>query len=172
MKYPSAFIVLAGAAMVGVAAAQGPASNDPVRELLVEVRALRVSLERAMQTGPRIQLFTTRVQMQEQRILDATRRLTSVRSAIRGVDEELHSISNSMQDLESHLRRVTDPNERQAIEDQVQNFKSRAQISTSQRQEMSNEETLLAQQLAEEEGRWREINDRLEQLERSLAGNR
>jgi predicted nucleic acid-binding Zn-ribbon protein len=169
MKYPSAFIVLVAVAMVAVVAAQGPASNDPMRELLLEVRALRVSLERAMQTGPRIQLFAARVQMQEQRILDVTRRLTSARSAIRGIDEELQGISHSMQELESHVRRVTDADERQAIDDRIQNFKSRVQISTSQRQELMNEEGMLAQQLAQEEARWQAINDRLEELERSLA---
>ena len=50
-----------------------PAQNDVLAELLVEVRGLRLAMERAATVGARIQLLVARVQLQEQRIAEVAR---------------------------------------------------------------------------------------------------
>ena len=63
-------VLLLGLTLIPVTAhAQAPVV-DPIRELLTEVRALRIAMERSATVGARIQLLVARVQLQEQRIAE------------------------------------------------------------------------------------------------------
>src|SRR5262245_58939243 len=78
-------ILVAAAAFGGslVARAQ-PASPqaDVLGALLTEVRGLRSAMEALASAGPRVQLLLGRVQLQEQRILNQTRRLDTVTASL------------------------------------------------------------------------------------------
>ena len=81
------WLVICGALLApGVALAQAPAP-DLVRELLTEVRALRIAMERAATTGARIQLLVARVQLQEQRIAELSRRAAAVREELSKIEQ-------------------------------------------------------------------------------------
>jgi chromosome segregation ATPase len=152
-----------------VLAAQTPGNSDTMRELLAEVRGLRLALERAATSGPRIQVLMARVQVQEQRMLNLTNRLTAVRGEIASIDQQLPSITMTMRQLEQQIKRVSEPNEREALEEQVAGLRMQNETSLARRQELASEDALLAQQLGDEQTRANELQDRLDQLERSLA---
>ena len=145
--------------------------DDPIRELLSEVRLLRQALERAATTGTRIQLLVARVQLQEQRISDLSRRLDGVRSELRDIDRGLAPMSEQLASFEEAASGSDDPQERKAAEQQVGMMKAQVTGMERRRQELTTDEAFLAQQLATEQNRWVEFNERLEQLERSLAKN-
>ena len=172
MGNPAVIALVACVAGTAALVAQAPAGIDPIRELLVEVRALRVTLERATTTGTRIQVLMARVQVQEQRIQDATRRITAVRSSLASLDQELVTMTNQMRQFEQHLRRESDPNDREVTEEEIGSLKARIETATARRQELAADEVLIAQQLADAQGRWTDFNERLDQLERSLGQNR
>jgi hypothetical protein len=80
-------IAAALGAMTTVLAAQAvrpPQTDDTTRALLVEVRGLRIAMERLAMTGPRAQLAFGRLQIQEQRITNLTSQLETLKDRMRG----------------------------------------------------------------------------------------
>jgi chromosome segregation ATPase len=143
-------------------------TDDPIRELLTEVKLLRQALERASTVGTRIQLLVARVQLQEQRIGDLSRRLDGVRSELRDVERELNVMSPQVTAMQEAAQ-AEDPNDRRAAEQAAATLNSQLEALERRRQELTGEEGLLSQQIAAEQGRWIEFNNRLEELEKALA---
>src|SRR6185369_17626856 len=85
-----AAVVLMSAGRAGAQTAAPAASGDPaIQALLAEVRALRVAMEQMASAGPRIQLFTARLQLQENRVNNMIRRLDTVRDSLASAQREL-----------------------------------------------------------------------------------
>jgi hypothetical protein len=80
--------VLAFVGMTTIAIAQNRAepSQDVLAQILTEIRAVRVATEQIAATSPRIQVVLGRLQLQEQRLAAANRRLEDVRDRIRAAD--------------------------------------------------------------------------------------
>ena len=51
----------------------------------------------------------------------------------------------------------------------IRNLKTELTLATLEVQRLQNEEATLSQEISGEQGRWAEINQRLEELERSLG---
>jgi uncharacterized coiled-coil protein SlyX len=143
-------------------------TDEPIRELLSEVKLLRQALERAATVGTRIQLLVARVQLQEQRIADLSRRLTEVRGELRNVEREATALVPQVAAMQEATQ-AEDMRERQAAEQAAAMLNSQVEALERRRVELTGEEGLLAQQIAAEQGRWTDFNSRLEDLERSLA---
>lgn len=158
-----AVLVAMLAAPSTVFAQSPPAAPDVLKELLVEVRALRVAMERAATVGARIQLLVARVQMQEQRIAELSRRATAVREELGGIDATIAQFNGMIKQFEGSGAGL--PQFAGMVEMQKQ------QIATQEkrRQELLNEEALLNQQIAADQGRWSDVNNQLDELERSLT---
>src|SRR5262245_10383882 len=118
----AAAVVLA-AAGVRAQAAQSPAPGDPtIQALLVEVRALRVAMEQMASAGPRIQLFTARLQLQETRVNNMIRRLDGVRDQLLSLREDLATADQSQKAMEERLASTTladNSQERLALTEQL-----------------------------------------------------
>jgi DNA repair ATPase RecN len=74
--------------MTTIAIAQNRAepSQDVLAQILTEIRAVRVATEQIAATTPRIHVVLGRLQLQEQRLAAANRRLEDVRDRIRAAD--------------------------------------------------------------------------------------
>ena len=48
-------------------------------------------------------------------------------------------------------------------------MKAQSVLPQKRRQDLLNEEALLSQQMAADQGRWSDVNNQLDELERSLA---
>ncbi len=141
--------------------------DDPIRELLSEVKLLRQALERASTIGTRIQLLVARVQLQEQRIGDLSRRLDNVRAELRDVDREVTTVTPQVE-MMTEAAQTDDPEERKAAEQAASMVRSQLDALERRRAELAGEEGLLSQQIAAEQNRWTDFNSRLDELERSL----
>lgn len=151
------------------ASAQSAPPGDPLRELLTEVRALRMAVERAATVGTRLQVLVARVQLQEQRISDLSTRLAGVRSELRNIETGTGPMAAQLERFEEAIAETRDPEERRAAEQQVAMIKAQVDALERRRQELMADEAFLSQQLSMEQGRWTDFNDRLEQLERDLT---
>ncbi len=161
-------IVLLGGLLIPVTLeAQAPVA-DPIRELLTEVRALRLAMERSATVGARIQLLVAGVQMQEQRIAELTRRAATLRDDIAKVDTEIARTAGEAKRMEGMLERVP-AEDREGFGRQIENMKAQSALPQKRRQDLLNEEALLSQQMAADQGRWSDVNNQLDELERSLA---
>ena len=145
-----------------IVARQASAQPDVLSSLLVEVRALRAAMEQP--PAPRVQLSMGRLQLQEQRINTLVRRMDEMRDRRTAVELELASKQREIADLEESLRREGMPPEARA-----KGLRTEASQILQRLQGLQSEEAALGQEIAAEQGRWSEINQRLEELDRALS---
>lgn len=147
-----------------IVARQASAQPDVLSALLVEVRGLRAAMEQLASTGPRVQLSMGRLQLQEQRINTLVRRMDEMRDRRTAVELELSSKQREIADVEESLRR-----EGMQPEAHVKGLRTEASQILQRLQGLQSEEAALVQEIAAEQGRWSEINQRLEELDRALS---
>jgi DNA repair exonuclease SbcCD ATPase subunit len=147
-----------------------PATNDEVLPaLLAEVKGLRAAMEQIASAGPRVQLFVGRLQLQEARINAMARRLDTVRdslAAAQGHYEETRQGLRNLQSAISENRQGLPP--REELEQMLANRRSEVSAAKTPVDRLTAEEAQLGQDLTVEQGRWTEINQRLDELERAL----
>ena len=166
------------AILVSAAALGGPrnseaqvasSSPDVLSALLVEVRGLRSAMEQMASAGPRVQLALGRLQLQEQRVNTLARRLEDARTSLAQVKSGLEDLTLRMNENERLSRESSDPEVRQAAEAELRQLKTAVARGTRDLQRLQGEEATLSQDISVEQGRWSELNERLEELERELT---
>jgi hypothetical protein len=164
-------LIAVGLLVFGAVAASGQSQRQPATldDLLGEVHALRAELRQTSRANTQMQLLTVRLQLQEQR---------------------LAVLSNQRNDLGTRLAAET--RQRMDAERQVQGFEEsktrnesvgipRAELEAAEKmtkllyaqrrdaeQLLRAQESELAAQIAAEQNRWQDFNNRLDELERSL----
>jgi DNA repair exonuclease SbcCD ATPase subunit len=166
--------VLGSAALLGGPVdgrAQATATPPEVlAALLVEVRGLRAAMEQMASAGPRVQLALGRLQLQEQRINTLVRRLEEIRVTVAHARKEHDALAEQMVHSERVSREAAEPEVRRDAEEQAKAIKTFLARANLEVQRLQNDEASLAQDISAEQGRWTELNQRLEALERSLGG--
>jgi chromosome segregation ATPase len=155
-------------AVAPAAEGRSGASDDVLPALLAEVKGLRAAMEQMASAGPRVQLSVSRLQLQEGRIAAMVRRLDTVRDTLTTARRDLDRAKGAMKMLESGEPHPGGP-PAEEVGSIVAGLK--LEISTAQTNvdRLSAEETQLTQDVTTEQARWVEINQRLDELERSLA---
>jgi chromosome segregation ATPase len=147
-----------------------PAKNDEVLPaLLAEVKGLRAAMEQMASAGPRVQLFVGRLQLQEARITSMARRLDTVRDSLAGAQAHYENTRQRFKELQSAMaenREGLPP--RAELESLLANLRSEVSAAKTAVDRLTAEEAQLVQDLTVEQGRWTEINQRLDELERAL----
>jgi hypothetical protein len=178
---------LAGVA-IGVVLARGvsaqaaaPQERDILPALLTEVRGLRVAMEQMAAAGPRVQLAFGRLQLQEQRVNNGLRRLEAVRASLANAQREETEWRRRISSFEEETRSTVIATGAAARlqqevqiqrEQELQMMKQRHPLLVAEVQRLQVEESGIAQEIATEQMRWTDINQKLEELERSLSGGR
>jgi chromosome segregation ATPase len=158
-----------GPAMLAQNVKQEP---DVLGALLVEVRGLRQAMEQMASAGPRVQLALGRLQLQEQRVNTMLRRLETVREQLGGAERALAQHQKQVADIEEHLKTKTpdaNPERDAMVRFELKEMQRRGILATAEVQRFQTEVATLEQQIANEQGRWSEINRALEDLERALG---
>jgi peptidoglycan hydrolase CwlO-like protein len=168
-------VVGVAAAGLGVqtrAAAQATRAADPdvLPALLIEVRGLRAAMEQMASAGPQVQLALGRLQLQEQRVNNLLRRMESVQNDLSAALQESDRAMQEFTRLENALKFAgLPPDERQQLESMLPQIKANHGRALATVQRLQAEESGVTQELATEQGRWTEINQRMEELERALT---
>jgi len=166
------------AILVSAAALGGPrnteaqvasTSPDVLSALLVEVRGLRSAMEQMASAGPRVQLALGRLQLQEQRVNTLLRRLEDARTSVTQARTGLEDLTLRLNENERLSRESSDPEIRQAAEAELKQVKTAVARGTLHLQRLQGEEATLSQDISAEQGRWSELNQRLEELEQALT---
>jgi len=171
-----AALAVTGAAWTGRVAAQAPqAGPDVLPALLEEVRGLRAAMEQMASAGPRIQLFTSRLQLQETRISNMLRRLDTVRDNLAEAQKSYGRTQDQQRMFESAMAEHRNSGTAEAREELKQaefmmgEVKREAASAKATLDRLTAEEAQLMQDINVEQARWTDINARLDELERSLA---
>ncbi len=168
--FTAAVIVACAGALGRVSgAAQTPSrSDDLLPALLTEVKGLRAAMEQMASAGPRVQLFVSRLQLQEGRIAGMVRRLDTVRDNLAGARQHLDRLKGELKMFESE-RQPLGQHEAEEIATMVPRMKKEVAAAQANVDRLVAEEAQLTQEVAAEQARWVEINQRLDELERALA---
>ena len=165
--------VAATLTVVLVHAGQAPVatkSDDVLPALLTEVRGLRAAMEQMASAGPRIQLFLGRLQLQEARITSMARRLEAVRDEIRAAER---AVDERKAELGRTEKWLTDgslrPEQIEGHQASLPRLRRDITMAGANVTRLAAEETQLAQDLTAEQGRWLEMNQRLDELEKALV---
>jgi predicted nucleic acid-binding Zn-ribbon protein len=150
------------------ARSQEPARPDVSGTLISEMRALRGAIEQMVSAGARVQLAIGRLQIQEQRVNTLTGQLAGVRQMLAGHERETAMIQATLEDLESVLPTRSDRGERQAIEQEVSQLKIRLSTASASLSKVRADEAELAAQVSAEQGRWSDLNQQLDAIDRTL----
>ena len=146
------------------------APNDEVLPaLLAEVKGLRAAMEQIASAGPRVQLFVGRLQLQEARINAMARRLDTVRDSLAGAQAHYERTRQGLKDLQSAIsqnREGLPP--RDELEQALTQRQHEVEAGKKAVDRLTAEEAQLVQDVTIEQGRWTEINQRLDELERAL----
>src|SRR5215204_2076542 len=167
-------LVVASAGWVGRVTAQQP-STDVLPQLLAEVKGLRAAMEQMASAGPRIQLFTSRLQLQEARINNMVRRLDTVRDSVEGAQKKTQDTAQRAKDIEVELaehRASSSPGAREEAQQaafMLEVAKREHAFAQAQLTRLQAEEAQLTQDIGLEQSRWADINNRLDELERALV---
>jgi chromosome segregation ATPase len=170
MRYVFAIVVTVGVLAPSHALAQStpPVQRDVIAELLVEVRGLRQAMERAATVGARIQLLVARVQLQEQRIAESSRRLVTVREQLSKIDADIAAMLLQANTFEK-VANSFPPEQKEDHQRMVETFKAQAATLEKRKLDLANEESLLLQQVSADQNRWSDVNGQLDDIERALA---
>jgi chromosome segregation ATPase len=138
--------------------------------LLEEVRRLRVAIETMVSTGARVQIVFGRLQLQEQRTASAARRLDELRDRLSNTTAESGKMAGMVQEIEERLRDSSIAAEtRKQLDGELGAVRRVVAQMEVERQRLQTEEGNAAIALATEQGRWADLNQQLEELERTLA---
>ena len=145
--------------------------DDVLPALLVEVRGLRAAMEQMASAGPRVQLALGRVQLQEQRVNTLMRRLEESRGRLVEAQRNYDGAQQQLRGLEMGLREPPRPDgpplaQLQDMQREVERGLARAAADV---QRITAETTIIEADLATEQGRWVDLNQRMEALEQSLV---
>ena len=162
-------IVITGSVLAvhGHAQAQQPAGTDVLPALLQEVHGLRAAMEQMATSNAHAQLLVGRLQLQESRMNSMIRRLDTVRDEHAKAQAAYEQIRSTMKALQDDQSARVPPQENR--DDVLAMFKTQIETAKAGVDRWAAEETQLTADLTAEQGRWIDINQRLDELERSLA---
>jgi chromosome segregation ATPase len=144
--------------------------QDVLPALLTEVRSLRVAMEQMASAGPRVQLALGRLQLQEQRVNTVVRQLDSVRSGLAATQSTYERVQQDLTQLDEGMREPQlTPNMADELKAAQKQRKLELARLAADVQRLTAEESNLSAALAAEQGRWTDLNQSMEELERTLT---
>ena len=154
---------------VAVSRSQAPESGGILPALLVEVRGLRAAMEQMASAGPRVQLALGRLQLQEQRVSMLQMKQDAARGSLAAMQQQLAQQQGRLADMEGPHSESLDPNERRQVEQAIVITKREVATTSAEIQRLIGEEASISADVASEQARWNDFNQRLEELERALG---
>lgn len=160
-----------GLLVAGAVAASGQVQRQPATldDLLTEMRGLRADLRQTTRASTQMQLLTARLQLQEQRIAvlanqraDVTARLAVETRLRTDAERRLQTFDEEQPTNEA----VGIP--RAELAAMEKHFKAEYAQHRDAEQQLRTQESDFSAQVAAEQNRWQDFNNRLDDLERSL----
>lgn len=159
-------VILLALAAGSAAAQTANADNATLQKLLEEVRQLRMTLEKTVTVGPRMQLLLQRTQLQDARVARISQQLDEVRKQIAAEAAQQTDANEQLAKIERDLAAETDAGRRAQLEEVHTHFKMLAGRGPDQ--QLRARESELANTLQGEQATLGDLNGKLDALERQL----
>ncbi|SRR6266567_4116286 len=159
----------AGRLRAAVAPPTTAQSSDVLPALLSEVHGLREAMEQIASTAPRVQLSVARLQLEEGRINTMLHRLDAVHDGLATAQRELNNTIQEQKGIEARLTENPNDPHREEFTGMLETLKHVLVDRRAVVTRLSGEDAQLTQDIAAEQTRWTEINQRLDEMERALT---
>lgn len=158
----------------GQQAGNADAATDraTIQALLVEVRQLRLALERSTSVGLRIQLGVQRIQLQQDRVNRPSRQLQDCRETLASIASNKSQTAGDLKQAELRAGQEQDPARRKQIEATLVRLSAELERQGAHEQQEQAQEIQLSSQLQAEQAKLNDLSDQLDELDRKLREER
>jgi septal ring factor EnvC (AmiA/AmiB activator) len=153
--------------LLGVASA-GFAADPALDALLVEVREIRLAVQRAASVGPRLEITMRRLELQEQRVARAADRLADVRKRLSGIGGRQTELTSHLKSVESDLAQAP-AERRQAAEHLLSGVKREIEQTARMESQLRGDEAEASSELRVEQAKADELANKIAGLEIALT---
>jgi len=142
--------------------------DQTLRQLLTEVRELRLAVQRAMVSSTRFQMLIERVRVQQAHVDTLSRQLESVHSQAAEMKAAKPQMEQQIKDAEGMLERTSDPIAHAELESRIKVFKAELARLGQEDERLRNRETAIDSELQSAQSQLNELNSQLDLLINAL----
>ena len=124
------------------------------------------AVQQLAQTQSQTQALGIYLSVQQSRVLQVSSQLDAVRKGLDTAAFQTSEVGSKLAELENELPRISDPAQRNAIQDGLRGIRREHGLLSAKEQQARNRELELSQSLQTEESRWSALISRLEALTR------
>jgi hypothetical protein len=157
-------VAIAVGATVVLAQGRGEPADGTMAGLTAEVRELRLAVQQLAQTQSQTQALGVYLSAQQSRVLQVSSQLDAARRELETAVFQTSEVGAKLAELEEELPRVSEPAQRNAIQDGLRGIRREHGLLSAKEQQVRNRELELSQSLQAEESRWSSLISRLEAL--------
>jgi hypothetical protein len=164
-------LIVLGVVLVSAVALSGQAQRQPASldDVVSELRALRADLRQTTRASTQSQLLTVRLQLQEQRLAVLSNQRQLVVTKLTDEARERIEAEAKLKLFQGDEAKNLPPEfPRDQLEGMVNEFKRLIALHKETEQGLRAQEAALSGDIANEQSRWQDFNNRLDELERSL----
>ena len=142
--------------------------DQTLKQLLAEVRELRLTVQRATVSNTRFQMLIERVRVQQAHVDALSRQLESVRSQAAEMKAEKPQMEQQIKDAEDQLDRTPDPNAHADLESRIKVVKASLVRLGREDESLRSRETAMDTELQSAQSQLSELNSQLDLLMNGL----
>jgi len=144
--------------------------DQTLKQLLSEVRELRLAVQRATVSNTRFQMLIERVRVQQAHADALSRQLESVRSQVAEFKATKPQMEQQIKDAEDLLDRTPDPSAHADLESRIKDGKANLGRLAQEDERLRNRETALDTELQGAQAKLNELNGQMDALMSELKG--
>ena len=138
--------------------------DQTLKQLLTEVRELRLTVQRATVSSTRFQMLIERVRVQQAHVDALSRQLENIHSQVADMKGAKPQMEQQIRDAEDLLDRTPDPNTHADLESRIKVGKASVARFTQEDERLRNRETAVDTELQTAQAKLNELNSQLDLL--------
>lgn len=144
--------------------------DQTLKQLLIEVRELRLAIQRAAVSNTRFQMLIERLRVQHAHVDALSRQLENVHSQVAEMKAAKPQIEQQLKDAEDLLDRTSDPNAHAELESRIKGGKAKLARLTQEDERLRSREAATDTELQAAQAKLNELNTLLDALMSELKG--
>ena len=145
-------------------------SEQTLKQLLAEVRELRLAVQRATVSNTRFQMLIERVRVQQAHVDALSRQFENVHSQAAEMKAAKPQMEQQIKDAEDLMDRTPDPNAHADLESRIKGRKASLSRLAQEEERLRNREAALDTELQAAQAKLNELNGQLDSLMSELKG--
>jgi chromosome segregation ATPase len=138
--------------------------DQTLKQLVIEVRELRLAVQRATVSSTRFQMLIERVRVQQAHVDALGRQLESVHSQVAEMKAAKPQMEQQIKDAEDMLDRTPDPNVHSELESRIKGGKANLARLILEDERLRNHETAIDTELRSAQSQLDQLNSQLDGL--------